>query len=79
MRYRTLVTDLGAQIRDALTKLLVRNTSAGESKDTHLNVCENLFPKVDQFSQRDSAVDPLLGDAFLSSGARGTAGNVVST
>jgi hypothetical protein len=33
----------------------------------HLDVCKNLFPKVDQFSQRDSTVDPLLGDAFLSS------------
>ena len=34
---------------------------------THLDVRKDLFPKVDQFSQGDSAINPLLGDAFLSS------------
>lgn len=67
MCYRTLVTDLGAQVREALATLLAKNSCAEKYKDTHLNVRKDLLPKVDQFSQRDSAVNPLLGDAFLSS------------
>jgi len=39
----------------------------GLYRHTHLDVRKDLFPQVDQFSQRDSAINPLLGDAFLSS------------